>query len=438
MPHIKGFVTCDTFTNNETGVVSPLHEISDIALTYSRDTKRYYSTEDSLYSLYTFHQEGVSVLEQVQANAVMSIVKGFVQYASVNRAVSKMMMIVTFMASYNAANAHMPVSEMVVGSLVDTGMVVGFDYASFTVGGLECSIWIHDLTFRGFYPDYEVQIVPGLKNLSLIVRNRTEMIEALAAFKLVEFNSRVEEAKKNQPTTHTRMLNIPYHAPGSSVVLDCYFAFNQWGTQGNYEFVLKLQLYEWLLAMGLESEFIEQIFPSILHVNEFFVTPRWSRKAIEAHVGEHGVLSQVSRAYSEVFDLDKFVKVYTDTDYLKQNTYHVPYDYNNVLLAVSNGFYTEEEVQDFMGVYGDLITVTSTHPDFARMSTKTQRLVGLLESMLSICDSTTAISFFSKIVQNRDYVFHTVIRKGVWYLSFFFEGHQWYMLPRYEHTRLEA
>ena len=438
MPHIKGFVTCDTFTNNETGAVSPLHEISDIALTYSRDAKRYYSTEDSLYSLYTFHQEGVNVLEQVQANAVMAIVKGFVQYASVNRAVSKSMMIVTFMASYNAANAHMPVSEMVVGSLVDTGAVVGFDYASFTVGGLECSVWIHDLTFRGFYPDYEVQIVPGLKDLAQIVRNGPEMVAALAAFKLVEFNTRVEESKKSQPTTHTRILNIPYHLPGGSVVRDCYFAFNQWGTQGNYEFVLKLKLYEWLLELGLESEFIEQIFPSILQVNEFFVTPRWSRKAIAAHVGEHGILSQVSRAYSEVFDLDKFVKVYTDLDYLRENTYHVPYDYNNVLLAVSNGFYTEEGVKDFMEVYGDLISVTSTHPDFARMQRKTQLLVGLFESMLSVCDSASPIELFSKVVQNRDYVFHTVSRKGVWYLSLFFEGHQWYMLPRYEYARLEA
>lgn len=435
---IKGFVTCDSFIDNQTNIVSPLYEISDLALTYARNKQQYYSSEDPLYSLYVFNEDLADDLSQAESNHVLRVVKNFSTYSSQSAHLPKEQMLITFMSNYNLLNPSAPVTDLTVGGPIEALGVISVDYLHFSVAGIECNIWINDLSFRGFYPDYEIDIINPVSDFVAVVQNGSLMLASLAKFNLIEFNTRIELAKGKSPTTHMKILNIPYHLPSSNIKKDCHFAFNQYGNQGNYDYVLKLKLYEYLLSLGMSSSYIESIFPSILQINEFFITPRWDRFAIASHVGQSGILSQVSKAYSEPFDLERYVKVYTDVNYLKNNTYHVPYDYNNILLAISNGFYTEPEVQDFLEVYSDMISVTSTHPEFARMRTKTQHFLTLLENMLRVCDTPTSSKMFTRMVENTNYVFHMVSRQGIWYLTYFFEGHQYYMLPRYQYALLSA
>jgi hypothetical protein len=433
---IKGFVTCDSFIDNQTNVVSPLYELSDIAMTYARNKQQYHSTEDSLYSLHVFKNSAPSLLSTAEVNSILQVVKSFVVHCSASQSLPKQQMLITFIANHNQLNPSAQVSEMEVGGYIEAVSTVGVDYMSFKVRGVECNLWLNDLSFRGFFPDYEIDIINPFVDFQAVVQNSTDMLAALALFDLVAFNTRIEQAKGFNPTTHMRIINVPYHLPNSTIVKDCYFAFNQYGNQSNYDHVLKLRLYEYLLSLGLTNTFIEMVFPSILQINEFFIVPRWERLAIPSFVGQKGVHSQVSKAYNEVFDLAKFIRVYPDLTYLRNNTYHVPCDYNNILLSVSNGFYTESEVREFMVVFDDIISVTSTHPEFSRMRQKTQRLLTLLENMLFVCDAESSSQLFSRMVGNTNYNFHLVSRQGVWYLTFLFEGHQYHMLPKYQFVEL--
>ena len=431
--HIKAFITCDSFIDNNRGTVAPIYEISAQGLTYAKERQQYFSNVDSLYSLHVFHQENAEILSQEEVNAIVDVVKSYVRYVTLNRTIHKSQTVAGFVNNYNVGNPGQPVSEMTVSALLDLGDTVAPDYLSFKVLGVECGIWLSDASFRGFYPHYEIDIVFPFEDFDQIVRNGAEMLSSLTNFKLVEFNRRIEDSKRNLPTTHTAILNIPYKLPNSNVLKDCHFAFNQYGSQGNYDYVLKLKLYEYLIGLGLTSEYIESIFPDILKINEFFVTPRWDKMAIPSQVGQAGIMSQISKAYAVDFDLDKFIKVYSDVQFLRINSYNVPYDYNNILLTVTNGFYSDEEVRDFATVYKDLISVTSTHPDFNRMSRKTMRLVSLLENMLLICDTDSATQMFTRMMDNENYDFGILTRQGVSYLSIQFEGHQFYMIPKYEY-----
>lgn len=434
---IKGFVTCDSFIDNQTNIVSPLYELSDIAHTYARRKQQYYSTENSLYSLYVFNNTDAGELTRQESDSILRVVKDFVVYCSQSQHTPQQQMIITFMANYNTFYPSQPVTDLSMGGLIEALDTVGVDFLHFTVSGIECNIWLNDLSFRGFFPDYEIDIIVPFPTFEQVVKSPSQMLSALNGFSLVEFNTRIESTKGTSPTTHSRIINIPYHLPNSTIKKDCFFAFNQYGGQGNYDYVLKLKLYEYLLSLGMTSAYIESIFPTILQINEFFIVPHWDKYAIEAHVGQNGIRSQVSKAYTEVFDLTQFVKVYPDTNYLKNNTYHVPYDYNNILLRVSNGYYTEPEVKDFLTVYDDLITVTSTHPEFSRMKQKTQKFLTLLENMLAIADMPTPSKMFTKMVENKNYVFSLVSRQNVWYLTYYFEGHQYYVLPKYQYELIK-
>jgi hypothetical protein len=435
---VRGFVTCDTFINNNINVVSPLYELSDLGLTFSRNKQQYYSSLDTTFSLFVFKEIDTIGLAQFEVNNIINVVKEFVLFCTTVQLSEAQDRIITFMANYNAANSAYPVTNLNCTTLIEMEGLKGPGYMSFTVVGVDCSIWLNDANFRGFFPDYDIQIVYPVADFNSKVQNVIQMVDGLDTFKFTEFNTRVEQAKGQYPTTYVKILNIPYQIPGTSILKDCHFAFNQYGAQGNYDYVLKLKLYEALLALGMTSEYIETIFPSILKINEFFVTPRWNRFAIPTQIGQNGIMSQITKSFSEPFDLTTFVKVYTDNTYLRNNSYNVPYDYKNMLLVVTNGFYTEEDVQDFKQYYSDLITVTSTHPDFGRMSSRSQHLVTLLENMLEVADSDTSVQMFNKMLANSNYAFNMITRQGVWYLSIFFEKHQMYVIPKFEYNRLLA
>lgn len=435
---IRGFVTCDSFIDNNSGVVSPLYELSDLGLTYSKNKQQYFDTEDSTFSLFVFKEIESDGLQQFEVNNIIEVVREFGLFCTTVNLQETQDRVITFMANYNVAHSGYPVTDLKITTLIETPGLTAPGYMSFSICGIECNIWLNDPSFRGFYPDYEIGIVYPFADFETKVGNVTEMVDAISAFTFTAFNDRIEKAKGKYPTTAVKTLNIPYRIPNTTIKRDCYFAFNQWGIQGNYDYVLKLKLYEALLALGLTSEYIESIFPSILEINEFFITPRWDRYAIPTQVGQNGILSQVSKAFTETFDLTTFVKVYTDVDYLRNNSYNVPYDYNNVLLTISNGFYTEADVRDFKTYFSDMITVTSTHPDFARMSMKTQHFMTLLENMLEVADAETSVKMFNKMMANQSYNFNMISRQGVWYLSLFFDKHQIYVIPKYEYLRLRA
>lgn len=430
---IKGFITRDDFVLSSNAEVSPLYELSDIAYTYSKDKKIYNSFNNSLYALHVFKHTEVQTLLQSEVEDIIEVVRKFSEYLTASLITNKQQSIIVFTNDFNLLNPSKAVSEFSYNTVVSHQGIKSVDYVTFKINGISCSLWLSDEVFRAFYPEYDINIVLPFSNFQAVVSNTSEFIASLEGFDLIDFNRRVEENKNDFPTTYTKIINIPYRVPNSSVTKNCYFAFNIYGLQGNYDYILKLELYSYLTTvLGLEGSYVEAIFPTILNINEFFLVPRWDAISIPSQVGQSGINSQIFASYSQTFDQDKFIKVYADTAHLRANTYNVPFDYNNIMLQVTNGYYTEMPVRDFKTYYNDLITVTSTHPDFARMKSRTQRFVTLMESMLEVSNANNATEMFNKVLQNENYRFTIITRGGVNYISIMFEDHQLYMVPKYE------
>jgi len=432
---IKAFVTRDDFITPGNTEVSSIFELSDIANTYSLNKKVYHSDLLPAYSLHVFKQTGEgSIVSEV--NTICEVVRKFSEYVTNNLAFSKSQVIILFTNQYNLSNLLKPISNFTYNNIITENNIKAPDYMTFTIANIDCSIWLSDENFKVFYPHYDVNIITPFPEFVNIINNSNLMLTNLNDFNLIEFNRRIEENKANIPTTYTRILNIPYKAPNTSVTRNCYFAFNIYGLQGDYDHILKLELYEYLVnILGINNHTIESLFPNILKINEFFIIPRWDKVAIPTRVGSIGISSQVSKTYTETFDMDKFVTVFTtdnNNNYLRNNTYNVPYDYNNILLHIVNGYYTEANVKDFREYYNDLISVTSTHSDFARMSSRTQRFVSLLEHMLDVSNCNNQTELFNNILQNVDYYFTIIVRNGITFISFRQDDHQYYLIPKYQ------
>lgn len=431
---VKAFITREDFITASNTTESPIYELSELAHTYSKSKKTYYSTVDPTYDLYAFKITGTSSeLTQVEVNAIVNVVKSFTTFISTEVVSNKLHSIVLFTNNYNGLNPTTPITDLNYNSLVTYSTIKTPDYITFNVLGVTCNIWLSGEVFKIFYPEYDVNIVLPFVNFVTVVGNPGNFLTALNGFNIIEFNNRIEANKAGLPTTLTKILNIPYRAPGTTTLRDCYFAFNVYGMQGSYDFILKLELYKYLTeTCSLDGSFIENVFPSILSINEFFITPRWDNIAIPSSVGVSSISSQISSAFSSTYDLDKFIKIYSNDTYMRNNTYNVPTTYNNLLLHVTNGLHSDDAVKDFRLYYKDFMNISSTHPDFARMTMRTQRFITLLENILDVSNAGSPSEMFNKLINNTDYRFSLITRGTITYLSYFYEEHQYYVIPRFE------
>jgi hypothetical protein len=105
---------------------------------------------------------------------------------------------------------------------------------------------------------------------------------------------------------------------------------------------------------------------------------------------------------------------------------------------VTNGEYSNDEVKDFLSYYKDLITVNSLHPDFARMSAKTQKFLSMLFDLLKVGDASSSTELLDSIVSEKNYLFRIIKRNEVLFVSILYDQHQYYLLPRYEMAQINA
>jgi hypothetical protein len=432
MKTVKAFITVDQFIDNASKAVSPIYELSDYAYTYSTDKKQYYYSQDPSYLLYLFNTKTTSSLTQEEVDNIVLTVKYLNSFLTQNITFDKQVLTSQVMEYLNVTLSNDTISSIDYSDLISTPTAKAPDYITFTTQNLQVSVWCNYQKFELFYPDYEILDVLPIDNLKDIIGNTNQMVQALNSFDITQFNAKIQSYVNKTPPTTIRIINIPYVIASTGSSVNCYFGFIIYGAQGNFDYILKLQLYDYLKNnLGIQESLITTYFPSILNINEFFIVPRWDNVAIPSQVGQISIGSQVLLSYSQPFDTNRFITVYTDNVYLRDNTYNVPLDYNNLIAQVTNGYYTETNYKDFKQYYSDLITVASTNMDFARMSSLTQRFVVLLESMLAIADSSNEVEFMNKIMMNTDYKFSVIIRSGISYLTCFFDKHQYYVLPRY-------
>lgn len=431
---LKAFIIRDDFVTPKNHEVSPIYELSEISETFSRVKEIVYPDQFPTYTIWSFGYKDENALTQVEANTIVKVVKEFVSALTLDPTALPVSIIPNFISNFNLLNPDTPVLDLDYNRVVGHGGISVPDYISFKVLDVDCSIWLAEETFNMFYPDYDIEVILPFENFTTIIHSLQQTLNELDGFDPVKLNDRIELNKGGYPPTYTRILNIPFQIPNSRSTRPCYFGFNIHGRHGNYDHVLKQYLYDYLVNdLGLGSTFVEDRFPSILEVNEFFIVPRWDRTAISANLGQIAIGSHISKAHNVTPDMDKYVRVIDDEVFVRDNTYNVPSTYNNILLSTLNGLHTEPELQNFPDYYHDLLTVNSLHPDYSRMRGRTQRFITLMENMLKTSDVTSQSELFSKVMANQDYSFNIITRKGVLYLSTYFEDHQYYVIPKYEY-----
>lgn len=431
---IKIFITRDDFIVPSNKLTSPVYELSEISSTYSKSKEIVYPSEHPTYAIHSFDHTLSNSIDNSEANFIIRAIKEFVDHATSLPTTSKQTILSGFLTRYNSLFPDEEITLLEYNTIIPYNGIRVPDYISFTMLGINCSIWLSEATFNKLYPAYDIGLVLPFENFETILPNTQEMLTRLEDFDPILFNERIETNKDSISPTVTRIVNVPFKVPNTNVTKKCYFGFNIYGINGNHEHILRLELHRHLTEdLGLNPTFVEERFPTILNVNEFFIVPRWDDYAIPSQVGQMGINSQVVKRFNPVNDMVNYVKIHNDENFFISNTYNVPHVSNNILLTVLNGLHSEDLLRDFKDYFDDIITVSSTHPDFNRMSTRTQRFLSLTEHLLIISDADSKTDLFNKIISSTEYNFNITERAGITYVTFRYEDHQYYVVPRYEY-----
>lgn len=434
---VRCFIVNRKIATTDSTTVSPVYELSRSGHTFSRRVQERTVPDNDEDFLFSFHYGDDNDLTREEAGLIVQVVSMFVEMLRSVGTEHKPSIIANFMNYYNNSQ-QTKLSDFNYNSLILHNKQKYPDYLTFTIDNKDCMVWLSDETFKLFYPKYDINVIPPFKEFPTVVKCVPEMLAALAEFNLVKFISSLNDHTNGIPSTVNEALNIPYRASKESPLNDCYFGFNIYGLAGNYEYILKEEVYDYLSKeLDLTDEFIEEHFPTLFQVNEFFIVPSWNKYAIPFTTGQGSINSQINKAWGEPFYMPKYVPVYENSnDYIRGATYNVPVTYNNLMLQVVNGKYTRDEEKDFLEFYPDIITVNTTDADFARMSTKTQRFLVFLNQLIAVADANNQTELFNNIMNNREHQFRISNRKDTIYVSVFYDKHRYYIMPRYEHDRI--
>lgn len=443
MKDLRCFIENATLASPATQHVSEIYEISEEGKTYAKSRERMVVKGDDRNIVHSFHVDSKNKMTEGDAKTIINVVGSFVAYLETLTIVNKQSFLIpTFVTTYNNANS-VPITDFTYNNIITINGVKYPDYISFKTKDISCAVWLSDNTFKLFYPLYDMDVVTPFPEFDKAITNSNLMVQHLNKYDQNKFSIRQDEVKNGIPSTFSPAVNIPYVPKRGLNPIPCWFGFNIYGAAGNYEYLMREALYDYLKKLGLTDEFIEEHFPSIFEVNEFFMVPEWTDYALPSKVGQGSINSQINLAYTAPFKMNKFVPAYSNSDtFMKQNTYNVPLSFNNIMCRVLNGKYTEFDKRDFKKYYSDLITVPTTSSDFGRMSMRTQHFAVMISYMVDIADASTQTEVFNKLmaknymVNNKIVKFTLAVRRGVTYISTLYDEHRYYMVPRYEFERI--
>jgi len=431
---IIGFLTRDDFTNNNSEAVSDVLEISSLALSYARDKKTWAKLGEYKTEFILFKEKTAGYVTDSSADVILEVGRTFVDFLLTQRDHSVPEIIANYVSSFNLSHSY-KITYLHLVTYKERPIINDIKAIEFTTdNGLDVYLFLSDKFFITLYPFYEIIATYPIENFYSLVTHEQEFVNALQNFSIEEFNQRMDESKGRYPVTSYRVINIPYLKSDNSF-MPCYFGFVVYGNVGEFEDVLLLFLYDEMIRNGLSDSFIRQRFPGIFEINEFFVIPWYDKIAMEANDFQTRIYSQVTKTYSENITIQKYLPSYNTIDHIKNRTYNVPTEYNNILLRVVDGFYSKRDYRYFPTVYPDIVTISTTDMDFYRMSVKTRTMVETLLKALYIADSSDDNEMITKLTSSiYTQGFRYRLRNGFYYIAFRYNNTLFHVLPRHQYT----
>lgn len=395
MLSIQGFVEIAQFVNNTPGIVGPIGELSPYSRTFSKEKGVYQNSATPGYSLVAFRSldavGNMVAIPEAQVVEILELVRAIVSYAQGHaRPYDQEDFLDTIQASFTSSIRGLGFGEFVAGNAVS---LPSFVVWTSSVTGNEIRIWLADDAFQTQFTGYEITVIPPLVNLNDFFLSFSDVKQRLNAVTISSFVSKIQDAKNKYPDTITHVLEFDFfNRYDQTVKTPCRFGVLVYGQEGDYIDAIKDAIIEHLLQNSdYQEEQWKVILPEVFKRTEMVIVPRWDHIATENLTEQSSLYSSVVNPAESIQFLQQLLVTHSE-EYLRNNTYTLPFPLKTLMSLVVNGTNNEEGKKDFKQMFPDYLPIPSTSLDFARMSLTTQNWVMFIDDLLLQAEKVTALS----------------------------------------------
>lgn len=393
---LKGFTTYGLFANNTPGQTNAIGELSTESRTYSQEVGSYNDPVNAPnITLWSFSStnNGVRIaIDPGLASRVIAICEWF--YAQTIATPGQLyadQLLAGVLAQFQTTSG-----TFASGAMVTDGTHWVPEWVSWTDlanPGSFIQIWFADTSFQNEYNGYSYVIVPPLAKIDDFFKASSTIQTELAAITQTQLFANIQAAKGSNPETQILSLTYNYNDPVNvGNLIPTNWVIIVYGSAGDNVDAISNALETYILASSTYTQAQwTAIFPDIFKRTEFTMVPQWSNYAIAGTaVNTSGIYSPVANLTDALALLPQFASY--PTAHINAHATAMGHPYKSLSILSIGSDQNRGGMYELTDVFPDLISVSSTSTDFARMSQNTQTFLLIFATMLLVAETMTEYS----------------------------------------------
>ena len=409
MKSILGFITKNSFINNQAGTVSEFFELSPFSLTYSRTRGEYQHLDFPGDVLHIFKcvdvESGEKYLMGIdQVKETLAILNSVFAYSlQYHYPYNRLDYVNTVQASHHGKIQNLELGAFYPGT--SNTLPEWVSWESLTYPDTKVKIWLRNTAFEGQYSDYEIIVVPPIDQLDSFFGNYGSMATTISAITISQTMERAMEFRGEIPESYLRVFEFTYvNKNNTTQRTSVRWPVLVYGKNGDNVDSIKDAIVDFVLKNSTKkiNEW-EVIFPDLFMRTEFLILPRWDKVSIPN-------LTDLGALYSSLLDprecITKAISFWSDVNvsWVESNLSILPFDYKCITALILNGTTNRDGLKDIKTLFSDYIPMGTSMPDFNRMSVNTRnwvlKMVELLKTAETATDDSTIANPMRRVYRN--------------------------------------
>jgi hypothetical protein len=410
MKIVQGFVEIDSLISNIPTAISPIGELSQWNMTYTKDLGEYSDTAIPGYWLYSFvsvEDNAPVAIDPSTVSIILNVAKSIYEYAVSNPAPFDDSI---FKANIQSSNTS--ITNFKFGAFIPGFQYTMPEWITFSILDTDIKIWFASESFKHQYDNFQITVIPPLFPVDLFFGTYTSVRAQLADVTMADLTDKIQQAKVIHPETVVKIFEAEYvNSVASNQRLLTNWGILIYGLAGDNVDNIKDAIIDYILANSSHNEDEwSLIFPDIFKRTEFMMLPRWDKISIPNFSNFAALYSSIQDPVECVDFAVSNVQTYAE-DHIRTHTALLPYDYKAIMLVSVTGSGNVPAKDSLIKIFPDYIPVPSTSPDFSRMSIYTRNWVVGIEDALIAAETATP---FTVVASN----LRKTYRFGQMYISY--------------------
>lgn len=411
---LYGFVNIANFINNTPGQTATVGEITTHSVTYSSEKGSYRVPEYPDVSLLTFdvRRDNEKVPLDLAYYSTTLQISQWLYTRSIQGLIGKDTtgLLQALNTQFATVAEFSSVGEIVTHRTYNFPSSITFRLA--TAGEAnEVYIWYADANFRTEYPNFEIDVVPPVDDIDILMGSGNDVLDILKAITVTSHANRIQESIGDQPQTEIWTANftwvdrtndeVRYLIPFSAIIR---------GFAGSNLDHIKDAIREYILG---KSQFgrdeWEKVLPDLFTPTEFYLVPIWDRYSLPNQIESTGLYSPTMVLSDIPVYAEKYFIDYT-ADHISKNVCISGSTFQNIPFLSCGHPRNYSVGSDFDKLWPQYAAISTDSPEFSKIPPATREFIIAMIALFKAAEKATSTSIIPTGMTR-------TIRGGIYYLT---------------------